>query len=172
MRRCCDLAILCVAFLALVCIPALADTHDNFSNEKLTGGSGSAVSGSFTFTGNASGGTFSNLSLSFTNGTFGGVNALDQSGGQATCLLGLCAFSWQVKVGNVWVSDTIILNVNTGQYWDSGTIGNWQNQWYFDPLPAPEGGTTLSYLVLSGIVMVAGILISGKRRAMRPARSS
>jgi hypothetical protein len=157
------------AFLLSMCLPALAD--GNFSKEKLTGNSGSTVSGSFTF--NSSTDTFSNLSLLFNGGKFKGTNATDASGGQATCVLGVCGFSWQTHVNGVLVWDTILLNVKTGVYQDFGGIQNFQNQWNFDP-PAtvPEGGTPLPYLVLSGLAMVAGILISGKRRAMRSAQHS
>jgi hypothetical protein len=162
----------CAALLLLVCLPALADTKDSFSNESLTGNSGSTVSGSFTFTGNASGGTFSNLSLVFNSGAFNGIKAIDVSGGQAFCALGLCTFSWAEQVGKGWVWDTIILNVKTGQYWDTGNIYNLQNQWNFDPpMAAPEGGTQVSYLLLSGLAMVVGILISRKRRTIRTAQS-
>jgi len=155
-----------VAFLLLLCLPALAD--GNFSNEKLTGNSGSSLSGSFTF--NSSTDSFSNLSLSFNGGKFAGTNAKDTSGGQATCVLGICGFSWQTRVNGVLVWDTILLNVKTGTYQDFGGIQNFQNQWNFDPPQAvPEGGTPLPYLLLSGLAMVAGILISGKRRAMRSA---
>jgi hypothetical protein len=165
MRRYLSLSSVCAVFLALVCLPALADSHDSFSNEKLGGSSGSTVSGSFTF--NSTTDTFSNISLSFNSGAFNGINASDASGGKATCILGLCAFSWKTEVGNVWVWDTIILNTNPGasygQYWDIGKIVNWQNSWNFDPLPAPEGGTSMAYVALSGIAMVAGILISRKK---------
>lgn len=164
MGRYCKLASICAALLLLVCLPALADSNDNFSKEKLTGSSGSTVSGSFTFTGSASGGTFSGLSLSFNGGAFAGINASDPSGGKATCLLGFCGFSWKTQVGSGWIWDTIVLNVATGQYQDFGGIRNWQNQWNFDPMSVPEGGATLSYVMLSGLAVLAGILISGKRR--------
>ena len=157
-----NLVAISAAFLLLVCLPALADSHDNFSNEQLTGGSGSTLSGSFTFS--SSSDTFSNISLSFNGGTFNGINAQD-TGGQAVCALGLCAFSWETKTGNVWVWDTIVLNVSTGQYQDFGWIYSAQNQWNFDPpMSAAEGGTRLAYLVLCGIAIFAGILVSGKQR--------
>src|SRR5579863_6082501 len=157
------------AFLLLVCLPALAD--GNFSNEKLTGNSGSTVSGSFTF--NSSTDTFSNLSLLFNGGKFAGTNAKDTNGGQGICILGVCGFSWQTHVNGVLVWDTILLNVKTGAYQDFGGIQNFQNQWNFDPpMAVPEGGTPLAYVVLSGLAMVAGILISGKRRAIGNARHS
>jgi len=167
MRRYFSLAGVCVALLVFVCLPAFADSHDSFSNQSLTGNSGSKVSGSFTF--NSSTDTFSNISLSFNGGAFNGINASDSSGGQATCILGFCTFSWKTQVGSVWVWDTIILNTNSGanygQYWDLGKILNWQNTWNFDPpMTAPEGASSLVYLTLSGLAIFSGILISGKKR--------
>jgi hypothetical protein len=153
-----------------VCLPALADSNDNFSNETLTGNSGSTVSGSFTF--NSTTDSFSNISLSFNGGAFNGINASDASGGKATCLLGFCGFSWQTLVGNVLVWDTIVINVKTGAYQDFGGIYNWRNQWNFDPPPmsAPEGASSLAYLTLTGLAIFAGIVISGKKR--RTARTA
>jgi len=168
MKRYCKWAGVCVVFSVLLCLPAFAGSVYSFSNETLTGSSGSTVSGSFTFTGSASGGTFSNLSLSFNSGAFAGINASDAGGGKATCLLGFCGFSWQTQVGNVWVWNSIVLNIRTGQYWDLGGIANWQNQWNFDPMPLPEGGAELSYVMLSAMAVFGGIFVSSKqRRAMR-----
>jgi hypothetical protein len=166
MGKKCQLAVAAVAFLSLLCLPALADSHSSFSNEKLTGASGSTLSGSFTFTGNASGGTFSHISLQFNGGAFNGVNA-SSNGGKATCLLGICGISFRTRASNdQWVWDTILLNVNTGKYTDLGKIHNWKNGWNFDPpgMSVPEGGTSLAYLVVSGLAVFAGIVISGKRR--------
>ena len=53
---------LLAAFLTFVCLPAVANSNDNFSNVQLQGVSGTA-SGSFTF--NPSTDTFSNISVSF-----------------------------------------------------------------------------------------------------------
>jgi hypothetical protein len=169
------MAIVSVVLLLVLSLPAFADSNGSFSNEKLIGSSGSTLSGSFTFTGNASGGTFSNLSLSFNGGAFGGVSASDAKGGKATCAFGLCSFSWKAKAANGdWVWDKIVLNVKTGQYQDFGRINNWQNRWKFDPpVPVPEGGTPLSYLMLSGLAVSFGILMSGKqRRTTRSADSA
>ena len=164
MCRSYKVAVVSVTFLLVVSLPAFASSSYNFSNQKLTGSSGSNLSGSFTFTGTASGGTFSNLSLSFNGGAFAGINASDVSGGKATCSLGFCGFSWKTQVSGGWVWNTIVLNVSTGQYWDLGKIYNWQNQWNFDPMPVPEGGAELTYLMLSGIAVFGGILISSRRR--------
>jgi hypothetical protein len=175
MRRYCKLATIFAALMLILSLPALADSTDSFSGEKV-GGSGSSLSGSFTFSGNSSTGYwFSNLSLSFNGGVFAGITASDAAGGKATCLLGFCGFSWKAQAGSGWVWDTIVLNVATGQYWDLGKvkISDWQSKWNFDPpAPLPEGGTPLAYLMLSGLAMFAGILISRKRTRARIAECS
>jgi hypothetical protein len=167
------LATVSTAFLLVLSLSAFADSNYDFHKEKLNGNSGSTLSGSFTFTGTASGGTFSDISLTFDGGVFAGINVSDAAGGKAKCAFGLCSFSWKTKVGNGWVWNTIVLNVNTGQFWDLGKIYNERNWWNFDPpLPAPEGGTELSYLMLSGLAVFAGILVSEKKRRTRTAASN
>jgi hypothetical protein len=157
-------------FLLAVSLSAFADSNDSFSNVNLTGVSGT-VSGSFAF--NSSNDTFSKISLSFNGGVFNGVDASD-GGGKGTCLLGVCGFSFQEHVANGgWVSDTILFNLKTGQYEDLGGIYKGRKGGDFNYLSVPEGGTPLSYLMLSGFAILAGILISGKRRsALYTAHSS
>ena len=165
MGQICKRLSVCAAFLLVLSLPAFAGSVYNFSSQSITGNSGSTVSGSFTFTPSGSGGTFSNLSLSFNGGVFNGINASDPSGGNAICWHGSCRFSWKEQVGKIWVWDTIVLNLKTGAYQDFGGIYSWRNQWNFDPpLPVPEGGTPLAYLMLSGLAVFAGILLSGKKR--------
>jgi hypothetical protein len=170
MSRYCKLAIVGATVCLILSLPAFAGSVYNFSKETITGKSGSTLSGSFTFTGNANGGTFSNITLSFDGGKFGGLKASDVSGGKAKCAFGLCRFSWSEKLSNGWVWDTIVLNVNTGAFQDLGQLYDKRNQWNFDPLPVPEGGASLAYLMLAGLAVFAGILISGKKR--RAARSA
>jgi len=159
---------LVAAFLTFVCLPALANSNDNFSNVQLQGVSGT-VSGSFTF--NPSTDAFSNISLSFNGGVFGGVQAND-SQAQGYCSQGLCQISWWTIVHGDFVTDTIVFNTKTGQFQDYGGVSNWQNQGKFNYLSVPEGGAKLSYLTLSGLVIFAGILKSGKqRRATRTVQS-
>jgi hypothetical protein len=170
MNRYVKLALAGAAVWLILALPAFAGSVYNFSKETITGKSGSTLSGSFTFTGNATGGTFSNITLSFDGGAFGGLKASDLSGGKAKCALGLCRFSWSEKLSNGWVWDTIVLNVKTGTFQDLGEIYNWRNRWNFDPMPVPEGGTSLAYLILAALAVYAGFLISGKkRRATRSA---
>jgi len=151
---------LLAAFLTFVCLPAVANSNDNFSNVQLQGVSGTA-SGSFTF--NPSTDTFSNISVSFNGGVFGGIQANDAQA-QGSCSQGLCQVSWWTIVHGDLVSDTIVFNTKTGQFQDYGEVSNWQNQGNFNYLSVPEGGASLSYLTLSGLVIFAGILKSGKQR--------
>ena len=170
MRRCLKLASPLALFLLAASLSASADSTNSFNNVSLTGVSGT-VSGSFSF--NSSSNTFSAISLSFNGGVFGGVNA-QNGGGNGSCILGVCGFSWQAQLANGnWVWDTILLNLKTGQYQDLGGIYNWKNGGNFNRLPVPEGGASLAYLGLSGVAMFAGILIAGKRRrSARLAQSS
>jgi hypothetical protein len=172
MNRNCKLAVAGAAMWLVLALPAFAGSVYDFHKETISGTSGSTLSGSFTFTGNANGGTFSNITLSFDGGKFGGLKASDVSGGKAKCAFGFCRFSWSEKLSNGWVWDTIVLNVKTGSFQDLGQLYTKRNQWNFDPPPTqvPEGGTSLAYLMLAGLAVFAGILVSGKKR--RTARST
>jgi len=158
-KRLGKLASVCPMFLLAASLCASAGSKDSFSKVSLTGVSGK-VSGSFTF--NKSNDTFSNLSLSFNGGVFGGVSASDIKGGKGSCNLGICDFSWGKTLKNgdyVW--EKIILNLGTGEYQDFGGIDKGQKVGNFN---VPEGGTPLSYLMLCGLAMFAGILTSRKQR--------
>ena len=164
------LASVSALFLLAASLSAFANSNDSFSNVNLTGVSGT-VSGGFTF--NSSNDTFSNISLLFNGGVFNGGSASD-GGGKATCLFGWCGFSWQAQATDgAWVTDSIIVNLKTGQFLDLGGIYQGTNDGDFKYLSVPEGGTPLPYLMLSGFAILAGILVSGKRRrALRTAHSS
>jgi hypothetical protein len=170
MRRCLKLASPLALFLLAASLSASADSTNSFNNVSLTGVSGT-VSGSFSF--NSSNDTFSAISLSFNGGVFGGVNA-QNGGGNGTCILGVCGFSWRAQLANGnWVWDTILVNLKTGRYQDLGGIYNRKNSGDFHYSSVPEGGAPLSYLVLSGFAIFAGILMSGKHRpTARHAQSS
>jgi hypothetical protein len=170
MMRYLKLASVSVLFLLAVSLSAFANSNDSFSNVNLTGVSGT-VSGSFVF--NSTTDTFSSISLLFNGGVFNGGSASD-GGGKATCLFGWCGFSWQAQATDgAWVTDSIIVNLKTGQFLDLGGVYQGRNDGDFKYLSVPEGGTPLPYLMLSGFAILAGILISGKRRrALRTAHSS
>ena len=161
MKRCSKLACICALFLLAVPFSAYANSNDSFSNVSLVGTSGT-VSGSFTF--NSSNDSFSNISLLFGGTVFGGDNA-SNAGGKAICAFGFCGYTWKTQLADgSWVSDTIILNLKTGQYRDFGGIYKGQTGGDFRYLSVPEGGTELAYLLLSAFAVLSGILISGKRR--------
>jgi hypothetical protein len=167
MRRYFNSTNVCVLFLLAVSLSASATSNDSFSNVSLVGTSG-AVSGSFTF--NTSTDQFSGISLSFNGGAFGGATA-SNGGGKGTCYQGFCGFYFQGKASDgAWVTDTIIVNLKTGQFDTFGGIYNWKNQGGdFNYLSVPEGGAKLSYLILSAIAVFGGILISGKQRRITQA---
>lgn len=153
----------CGMFLLAVSLSAFAgSSNDVFSGAALVGTSGT-VSGGFTF--NTSTDQFSNISLSFNGGVFGGATA-SSSGGQGACYQGFCGFYFQGKASDgSWVTDTIIVNLKTGQFDDLGGIYNWKNQGGdFNYLSVPEGGANLTYLMLSAMAVFGGILLSGKQR--------
>jgi hypothetical protein len=167
MRRSCSLATVFAVFLLAVSVSAFANpSNDGFNNVSLTGVSGT-VSGQFTF--NSSNDTFSGLSLTFNGGVFDKVNVSNGSG-QGFCAGGSCYFTWWASKNGDSVWEEIILNLKSGQFQDYGGISNWQNQGGFSYMSVPEGGTELSYLMLSGFAIFAGILIAGKRRRTRTAQ--
>ena len=162
MGRSSKVLIVCGLFLLFVCLPASAGTIYNFSNVKLTGNSGSNGSGSFSFDSKTH--TFSNVSVWFNQGAFNGVNA-NGGNGQGIFVKGQgYLYSWLTTVkGNlVWCS--ILFNPSTGQFREWGGISNGNNYGGFDYLSVPEGGAELTYLMLSGLAIFGGILISGKHR--------
>jgi hypothetical protein len=157
----------CALFLLIASLPASAGTICNFSNVALTGNSGSTASGSFSFDPNTH--VFSNITISFNGGAFGGVHAND-SQAQGYCAQGLCKVTWWTIVQGNLIRDTLVFNTVTGQFQDYGKISNWKNHGGFDYMEVPEGGAELTYLMLSGFAVFGGILISGKQR--RTTRSS
>jgi hypothetical protein len=164
------LASVSALFVLAVSLSAFANSGDSFSNVNLTGVSGT-VSGSFVF--NSATDTFSSISLSF-GGTVFGQDQASNGGGHGTCAFGFCGYSWQTKLSDGdWVWDTIVLNLKTGQYKDFGGVYNFENKGGFNYMSVPEGGTPMPYLLLSGFAILAGILISGKRRrTLRTVQSS
>lgn len=158
----------CALFVLLASLSASAGTICNFSNVKLTGSSGSTASGTFTV--NATTHVFSGVSITFNGGAFGGIQA---NGGN---LKGIWVqgqqylYSWITTVNGSLVGWSILYDFKTGQFHEWGGISNWKNKGNFDYLSVPEGGAELTYMMLSGIVVFGGILISGKQR--RTSRSS
>jgi hypothetical protein len=167
------LAMVSAAFLLLVCLPASAGSINTFSKVALSGVSNTTASGQFSI--NTQTGKFSNISISFSgNSIFAGIKASDPNSIQGVWLPGkgwLMSWVTTVKGDLVWYS--VLYNPTTGQFMASGGVSNWQYQGNFNYLSVPEGGAMLSYLLLSGMAVFAGILMSTKqRRLIRVAQSS
>jgi hypothetical protein len=162
MFRYSKLASVFALFVLAVSISASAGSDDSFSGAKLTGVSqGGTASGTFFF--NTTTHQFSDIAVSFVSSVFGNVNANYQGSINGTYANGLWSFQWsKVKNGDL-IKYKISFNPVTGQFTASGSIANWWNQGNFN-MSVPEGETPLSYLMLSGFAMFAGIVIAGKRR--------
>jgi hypothetical protein len=169
MRRYYEIAAICALYLMIVVLPASAGTINNFSNVQLTGNSNSTVSGSFSF--NATTHVFSNIAISFNGGAFNGVQA-NQAMGQAHYIAGQgYVFTWNTNVNGNWIGNMVVFT-SSGQFHEYGGIAKGNKYGGFDYLLVPEGGTQLSYLMLSGIAVFGGLLLSGKRRRSALAQSS
>jgi len=170
MFRCSKLVAVFTLFVLAVSLCASAGPIDNFSGAKLTGVSqGGTVSGTFSFSTTTH--QFSSIAVSFVSSVFGNVNATCQGWINGTYANGLWSFQWSTVKNGDLINYKINFNPATGQFTASGSIANWWNQGKFS-MSVPEGETPLSYLMLSGFAMFAGIVIAGRRRrALRTARS-
>jgi hypothetical protein len=166
MRRSFTLASVFVMFLLVVSLPALANPVDQFKNASLIGVSGGGnVSGAFSFNKNTQ--QFSNIAISFKSSVFGNVNANDPNSIKGTYTNGQWWFQWSTWKNGDKISYKIIYNLATNQFTASGWISDRQGDKGTFNMSVPEGGTPLSYLMLSGFAVLAGILISGKQRHVR-----
>jgi hypothetical protein len=167
MRSYLRLASVCVFFLLAVSLSASANSsNDGFNNVNLTGvPGGGTVSGAFSF--NSQTGLFSNISVSFVSSLFGNINASDPFSIYGTKNnAGQYSFQFQAfnLKGGDWITYNVLYNPLTNQFSASGSIANLWNQGNFNYMSAPEGGAQLSYLLLSGLAMFVGILMSRKQR--------
>jgi hypothetical protein len=133
---------------------------ENFNySAKLSGVTGTTLDASFTY--NKKTDTFTSETLTFVGGIFNGVSVTitkAQHGDE---------FTFDKKVDGDTIAYTIIFNPQTGTYDAYGTITKGRNVGSFQhDTMAPEGGTQLSYLAASGLVLLAGILLAGKRRRL------
>jgi hypothetical protein len=151
-------------FLLAMSLTASAGSIDQFKNAALTGVSkGGTVSGSFSF--NSKTDQFSNISVSIVSSVFGKINVSDPHSGHGTYEgQGCWEYRWKTKVDGDTIVYSMLFNTITNQFEVGGAISNWRHQGDFNYISVPEGGTSLSYLVLSGIAMFAAVLISGKLR--------
>jgi hypothetical protein len=173
MRRYSKLGGVCGLFLLAVSLTASAGSIDHFKDVALTGVSkGGTVSGSFSFNNKTD--QFSNISVSIVSSVFGKINVSDPYSGHGTYEgQGWWEYTWKAKVHGDTIVDSMLFNTITNRFEVGGGIGNRRTQGDFNYISVPEGGTPLSYLMLSGIAMFAGILIYGKqRRTRRIAQSS
>src|SRR5690242_1207602 len=117
---------ICAIFIFLASLSASAGTICNFSNVKLTGTSGSTVSGTFTVDPNTH--KFSGVSISFNGGAFGGIHA--NSGNlQGLWIRGQqYLYTWVTTVSGNLVRWSILYDFKTGQYKEWGGIANWKNK--------------------------------------------
>jgi hypothetical protein len=164
MRRYGKLGGICGLFLLAVSLTASAGSIDHFKDVALTGVSkGGTVSGSFSFNNKTD--QFSNISVSIVSSVFGKIDVSDPYSGHGTYAgQGCWEYTWKTKVDGDRIVYSMLFNTVTNQFEVGGAISNWRHQSDFNYISVPEGGTSLSYLVLSGIAMFAAVLISGKHR--------
>jgi|SRR5208282_370783 hypothetical protein len=166
------LTTICGLFLLAVSLSASAGSVDSFNNAALTGVSnGGNVSGTFSFDSHTD--QFANISVSFVSSVFGNINASDPGPMWGTYSNGKWSFQWQTWKGLDLITYSITYNPATNQFTAGGSIKDiWGDKGNFN-YSVPEGGTPLSYLVLSALAMLIGILMSGKQsRSIHTAQSS
>jgi hypothetical protein len=143
MARYCKVAAVCAVFLLIVCLPALAAPIKSFSNVQLKGVSGSSAFG-------VSSGELSRASFSFAGNSM--LERVSERGS-----------GYSIPAGSF--SDDSYVGFSN----EDGRHGCRHRK---DCHTVPEGGAELTYVVLSGIALFAGILISGKQRVMRADHSN
>jgi hypothetical protein len=145
--------VLCVIACSIGASAGSIETFNYSTN--LSGVSNTTVQGSFTY--NTATNTFTGGSLSFVgNSIFGGLGGTDtqpQSGS---------TFVLNQVIGGYNVVYTIVLNPVTGAYTATGNISSGGTTGSFQYSRVPEGGTQASYLLASGIVLLAGMLLAVK----------
>ncbi|MGA8735359.1 MAG: hypothetical protein WB558_15690 [Terriglobales bacterium] len=73
-------------------------------------------------------------------------------------------FVWSTQKGKDTIWYSVLFNPATNQFQASGWIENSKHQGDFNTMMVAEGGSRLSYGMLSGLTMLAGILIARKKR--------
>ena len=161
MRRYFKLAAVSTAILLAASNCASAGSIDSFSG-KLNGVSNGTVSGTFLL--NTQTGQFSNVYLSFSGLGLGSGNVDPGTVNGHKGLDGLWSFWWGGKASN---GDYVLYDVKllaNGTFQVVGGITDAHGDNGVFKMTVPEGGTPVSYLMLSALAMFAGILISGKQR--------
>ena len=146
-------------FLLAVSLSAFADSNNDFSGATLSGISATGASGSFAFSSSTD--RFSNAPQSF------GGNSISEDVKVTNRLTSGYFISEGSFSGGSFSGGTFSDDSDEGLFGEDRLSGKHRKKWN-----VPEGGAEVTYLLLSGIAVLAGILISGKqRRATHAARS-
>jgi hypothetical protein len=155
--KCYSRYLICVASLLFAAVlPASAGSVSGSYTSAVIGVTGETVTATFTF--NTSSDQFTNVTLAFKGGVFGGFTE-SYSG----CGTGLSCSLSDAASGD-WLLYSIGLNTNFSQYGAGGTVWNKNSAGVFGytgSTSVPEGGTKFSYLVPAGLVIFGGIFLSG-----------
>jgi hypothetical protein len=159
MMRSLKLASVSALFLLAVSLSTFADSNNDFSGASLSGISATGESGSFAFSSSTD--KFSNAPQSF------GGNSISESVKVTNRLMSGYFISEGSFSGGSFSGGTFSDDSDEGLFGEDGLSRKHKKKWN-----VPEGGAEVTYLLLSGIAVLAGILISGKqRRATHAARS-
>jgi hypothetical protein len=159
MMRSLKLASVSSLFLLAVSLSAFADSNNDFSGATLSGISATGASESFAFSSSTE--RFSNAPQSF------GGNSISEGVKVTNRLTSGYFISEGSFSGGSFSGGTFSDDSDEGFLGEDRLEGKHRKKWH-----VPEGGAEVTYLLLSGIAVLAGILISGKqRRATHAARS-
>jgi hypothetical protein len=159
MMRSLKLASVSALFLLAVSLSTFADSNNDFSGATLSGISATGASGSFAFSSSTD--KFSNAPQSF------GGNSISEGVKVTNRLMSGYFISEGSFSGGSFSGGTFSDDSDEGLVGEDRLSGKHRKKWN-----VPEGGADVTYLLLSGIAVLAGILISGKqRRPTHAARS-
>ena len=159
MKDCYQFAKKVVLVLMALVLPAAASSITYDYSEAVTGVKNETANVSLTFNPKTDAITGS---IGFLGGVFGGIT--DKFSGVATCKGTTCVFVLNTKVDGDNLSYTVTFSDPSGSLNLIGANGDIWNTKANGTFAVPEGGSKLSYLVASGIALLAGILLSGKQR--------
>jgi hypothetical protein len=159
MMRSLKLASVFSLFLLAMSLSTFADSSNDFSGATLSGISATGASGSFAFSSSTD--KFSNAPQSFGGNSISeGVKVTNRL--RSGYFISEGSFSGGSFSGGSFSDDS-----DEGLFGEDRLNGKHRKKWN-----VPEGGADVTYLLLSGIAVLAGILISGKqRRPTHAARS-
>jgi hypothetical protein len=159
MMRSLKLASVFSLFLLAMSLSTFADSSNDFSGATLSGISATGASGSFAFSSSTD--KFSNAPQSF------GGNSISEGVKVTNRLMSGYFISEGSFSGGSFSGGTFSDDSDEGLVGEDRLSGKHRKKWN-----VPEGGADVTYLLLSGIAVLAGILISGKqRRPTHAARS-